>query len=191
MWMLFSTAAGALTSVLITTLFKVANYFTGQPRQTRFKSTAASPRTKTTYRKESTPPPASPPPSASKEEYASSDTFDDWNSDRNQDDDWNFDERPREAPTSRQQVEDFQDSKTYERPQQPKSSSQSGSVYSYNYREPKNTAVGKTESVYDADYRVIIPPYQPPTSNQTEGEDDDWGFFDDEDSEDENKPSRR
>ncbi len=61
-----------------------------------------------------------------------------------------------------------QDSQTYERQQEPKSSSQSGSVYSYSYREPKNTAVGKTESVYDADYRVIIPPYQPPTTDQAD-----------------------
>jgi len=58
---------------------------------------------------------------------------------------------------------------------------QSGSVYSYSYNEPKNTAVGKSESVYDADYRVIIPPYQPPTTHQVE--EDDWGIFDDDDSE--------
>ncbi|MDZ7961929.1 MAG: LapA family protein [Aulosira sp. DedQUE10] len=191
MWMLFATAAGALTSVFITSLFKISSYFVGQPRQTRFKSATASPRTKTTFRKEPTPPASQPPP-ASKTEKTSSDEFDDWNT-NNQNDDWNLDENPREVSNTRQQSQEFSDSKTYERPQQPQSSSQSGSVYSYNYREPKNTAVGKTESIYDADYRVIIPPYQPPTPNQAnDGDDDDWGFFDDEDDfQDEDKRPRK
>ncbi|MBD0266213.1 MAG: LapA family protein, partial [Tolypothrix sp. Co-bin9] len=72
---------------------------------------------------------------------------------------------------------------TYERPQQPKSSSQSGTVYSYGYRDPNNSGVGKTETVYDADYRVIIPPAaQKPSSPENDwesskdDEDDDWKF---------------
>jgi len=194
MWMLFATAAGALTSVFITSLFKISNYFVRQPRQTRFKSTTASPRTKTIFEKEPTPPSTSQPPPASKTENTSSDGFDDWNT-NNQDDDWNYDENPREASNTRHQSEEFSKSKTYERPQKPQSSSQSGSVYSYNYREPKNTAVGKTESIYDADYRVIIPPYQPPTTNQVnndDDDDDDWGFFDEEDDfrEEDERPRR-
>jgi len=188
-WMLFSTAAGAFTSVFITTLFKVSNYFVGQQRQTRFKSTATSPRTQKTSREEPTPPPASPP-QTSKQEYTSSEAVDDWNTDGSSDD-WDFDEKPPQAQTPKQQTPKSSDSQTYERQQEPKSSSGSGSVYSYNYRDPKNTAVGKTESIYDADYRVIIPPYQPPSNNQPD-EDDDWGFFeDDEDSKDKDKPSRR
>ncbi|QIR39170.1 LapA family protein [Tolypothrix sp. PCC 7910] len=191
MWMLFATAAGALTSVFITSLFKISNYFVGQPRQTRFKSTTASPRTKTTFRKETTPPPTSTPPPASNTENTSNDEFDDWNT-NNQDDDWNFEQNPREASNTQQQSQDFAESKSYERPQQPQSSSKSGSVYSYNYREPKNTSVGKTESIYDADYRVIIPPYQPPTPNQENDDDDDWSFFEDEDDfQDENERPRK
>jgi hypothetical protein len=186
-WMLFSTAAGAFTSVFITSLFKLSNYFVGQQRQTRFKSTATSPRTQKTPREEPTPPPASPS-RTSKQEYTNSEAFDDWNTDGSNDD-WDFEEKPQPAQTPKQQTQKSSDSQTYERQQEPKSSSQSGSVYSYNYREPKNTAVGKTESIYDADYRVIIPPYQPPTNNQAD-DDDDWGFFnDDEDSQD--KPPRR
>lgn len=42
--------------------------------------------------------------------------------------------------------------------QEPKTESWSGSVYSYGYKEPSGSAVGRTESVYDADYRVITPP---------------------------------
>jgi hypothetical protein len=96
-------------------------------------------------------------------EYTSSNEFDDWETDNNEDNDWEETEQP----------------KTYDRPQTPTSGSQSGSVYSYSYKEPKNTAAGKTESVYDADYRVIIPPYQPPAEEQSE--DDDWDFLADDD----------
>lgn len=188
MWMLLATTAGALTSLFITSLLKISNYLVGQQRQTRFKSAATSPRSQANYKKQPTPPSASPPPPASKAENTYSDEFDDWNT-NNQDDDWNFEEKPREEFNSRPQTEEFSESQTYERQQKPQSSSQSGSVYSYNYREPKNTAVGKTESIYDADYRVIIPPYQPPTTNEAAEDDDDWSFFDDEDSEDE-RPRR-
>ncbi|XHR84348.1 MAG: LapA family protein [Gloeotrichia echinulata GP01] len=186
MWILFSTTAGALTSVLMTTLFNLANYFAGLQRQTPFASAAASPHTKATPREQPTGAPSNPPPPTSK-----TDTFDDWTY-NSRDDDWNFDEQSQQAPTSKAQSPEFQDSQTYERPQEPKSSSQSGSVYSYNYREPKNTAVGKTESIYDADYRVIIPPYQPPTSNQADqADEDDWTFLEDDDFDDENDRNRR
>jgi hypothetical protein len=41
--------------------------------------------------------------------------------------------------------------------------------------------VGKTESIYDADYRVIIPPYQPPSTKKSDNDtDDDWDFLTDE-----------
>lgn len=46
----------------------------------------------------------------------------------------------------------------FETDQSPKSESWSGSVYSYGYRDPENTGVGKTESIYDAEFRVIVPP---------------------------------
>jgi hypothetical protein len=49
--------------------------------------------------------------------------------------------------------------------------------------------------VYDADYRVIIPPYEPsttnPVDNQADDDDEDWKFFEDDDFEDEDKPSRK
>lgn len=46
----------------------------------------------------------------------------------------------------------------YEVPKSPTSEYRSGSIYSYSYRKPENTGVGITESVNDAEYRVIIPP---------------------------------
>ena len=42
--------------------------------------------------------------------------------------------------------------------------------------------MGKTESVYDADYRVITPPYR---ETNTPKDEEDWGFEDDDDFEDE------
>lgn len=189
-WILFSTATGAFTSVLIATLFNLSNYFVAGQRQTPDRRSTTVPRAKATQREEPTSRPTSPPPPASKKEQPTSDVFDDWETNGSRDDDWNFDEKSEEASTSNPQTQPARDSKTYERQSEAKSSSQSGSVYSYSYREPKNTAVGKTESVYDADYRVIIPPYQPPTTNQAD--DDDWEFFDDdEDFEDDDKRSRR
>ncbi len=49
-------------------------------------------------------------------------------------------------------------------------------VYSYSYRKQKDKGVNKTDDVYDANYRVIVPPYQ---SNQEQSledknEDEDW-----------------
>ncbi|MBW4687371.1 MAG: LapA family protein [Komarekiella atlantica HA4396-MV6] len=191
MWILFSTATGAFTSIAIATLFKLSNYFAGGQRQSSYKSTASS-RAKATRREEPTSSPASPPPPASKTKYPTSDEFDDWETNSSGDDDWNFDEKPEQQPTPSTKTQQVKDSKTYERQQpEPKSTSESGSVYSYSYREPKNTAAGKTESIYDADYRVIIPPYQPPTTNQQDADDDDWKFFDDDDSEDGDDRSRR
>ena len=60
---------------------------------------------------------------------------------------------------------------------EPKTQFQSGSLYSYSYRDPSDSGVGKTESVYnkpsaqDAEYRVLTPPYRPP-AEETAADDD-------------------
>jgi uncharacterized integral membrane protein len=187
MWVLFSTLAGALTSLFISILWKLSNYFGRQQRQTPLKSATRSPRTTATSREEPKTPPYRPSPTANKTETTNSNAFDDWETNDSDNDDWGFNEQPTPAPPPQREPKP----QTYERQQEPISGSQSGSVYSYSYREPKNTAVGKTESVYDADYRVIIPPYQPPTTNQVDNDDDDWEFFEDNDFEDdENNPRK-
>ncbi len=195
MWILFSTAAGAVTSLLITTLLKVSNYFGGQQRQRPYKSAGTSPRTKATSREEPQQPSYRPSTAASNTESTTSNEFDDWETNDSRNDDWDFDEPQPEAPTPSPQTPPYRDSQTYERQQEPQSRTQSGSVYSYNYRDPKNTAVGKTESVYDADYRVIIPPYEPSTTNQVDEQanedDDDWKFFEDDDVENDDQQPRK
>ena len=115
---------------------------------------------------------------------------DDWVDDdrvKSKNDDWEDEE---DLPLGSQEVK--QNPKSYEFPQQAKTQSWSGSVYSFGYREPQDTGVGKTESVYDANFRVITPPYTPPPSfnldkqnsndiNDEEEEDDeeDWGLDND------------
>ncbi len=66
--------------------------------------------------------------------------------------------------------------------EEPETSDQSDSVYSYSYRKPGNSGVGKSETVYDAKYRVINPPYKT-VAKQPEEDEEDWGFEDDEEFE--------
>ncbi|MBD2440024.1 LapA family protein [Nostoc sp. FACHB-110] len=187
MWILFITTAGAFTSVLITTLFKISSYFQGQPRQkTQAKSAATSRRVSAPSREEFKSTPFTSPSSARQNQTPATEEFDDWETSNNNDD-WDFEEQSEQTPRP-QPERNFEPE---ERQQQPKTASKSGSTYSYSYREPKNTAVGKTESVYDADYRVIIPPYkQPENETASTSDDDDWSFFEDDEFEDDEKPRK-
>jgi hypothetical protein len=175
LWILFSTFAGAFTCVLITVLGKfTADGMAVEPK-TSVKKTPPSNRVN--------PRPVEPPSysrtsPSNQREYTTNQEFDDWDSNSNQDD-WDFDGQS-----------SVENPKTSAPQPQPKNNSQSG-VYSYSAQEPKNTSVGKTESIYDADYRVIIPPFNPPGTEKPE-EEDDWGdLFTDDDFEDDQDSSRR
>lgn len=50
--------------------------------------------------------------------------------------------------------------------------SRSESMYAYGDRNPNESGVGQSESVYDADYRVIVPPSN--TQIQPDDDDEDW-----------------
>jgi uncharacterized integral membrane protein len=82
--------------------------------------------------------------------------------------DWNIEEPPQEN-FDRQNLQDKET---------PPSSSRSSSVYSYSYREAKNksTTPDKKERIYDANYRVISPPYRQEENRKIEDEDneEDW-----------------
>ena len=182
-WILISLAAGAFTSLLLAGLFKLSNYFARRSLALRRNVKAPPPRA-SAQRSEapkaaatsSKPDTDSTPPSDS----------DDWESgSTNDDDDWDFEEDTDKARNYSSQ-NTVRDSTSYEVSTEPKSGYQSGSVYSYSYREPSNSGVGKTESVYDANYRVVTPPYrQTDTAKEDEDwgvdEDEDWGFDDDDD----------
>ena len=79
----------------------------------------------------------------------------------------------------------------YETEQTPKTESWSGSVYSYGYRDTGEgeSGVGQSESVYDADYRVIVPP--PNTQIQSDDDEEDWEEEDWKEDEPENGPDLR
>ncbi|TAE54670.1 MAG: LapA family protein [Nostocales cyanobacterium] len=175
LWILFSITAGGLTSVLVSTLFKLTNIFaisTPPSSTTTSSTTSKPPRVKNTSQAENISPGRSSQTFVSEDNDVEDEDFDDWNLD-NSNDDWDF-AQPRQTRKSQ----------TSSKQQTPKNLSDSDSVYSYSSQTPKNTAVGKTESVYDADYRVIIPPYQPSDTNQNQDNDDDWGFFEDDEDED-------
>ncbi|MDZ4876426.1 MAG: hypothetical protein CLLPBCKN_005846 [Chroococcidiopsis cubana SAG 39.79] len=235
-WILFSVAAGAITSIFIASCFQIASYF-AQPRAKKQRRRAA--KTSTRFASEEKNPNKTPdPPKTNTYSYTASSPrptqpsvqeSDGWDTTAN--DDWNFTEDTEPAtqdPPDRQEYTDRvvadrkrssnldddwdyvpQDTqrqpqerqKNYasdetnrptsndtNEPNEPNSSDRSASVYSYSAREPKNSGIGRTESVYDAEYRVLTPPYKqqntssPPPSNRPQNnDDDDWGFVDDED----------
>ena len=210
MWMLLSTAAGALTSLLISSLVQFSSRGVRQQRQTSSYEPFDSPRVnkrtpqeKAPKQKEfkeriSTPPPPSPQPSDRFEDSYD----DDWDLDRNVNDDWDSEEReyfeekeyitsnPRSNYTKVQAPD-----RDYEDFREPENDYDSAAdSYSYDKSDLKDLRVGKTESVYDADYRVIVPPSSQPTTPDTSDnsdnkkDDDDWDFLEEEFSED--KPPR-
>ncbi len=207
MWMLLGAAAGALTSLLISSLLQLSSRYVTQQRQTTSYSPSDSPRVnKRTSRdnefqeRKATPTPPSTPQSPDEFEN----TYDDWDLDRNLNDDWDFEQREYfeqgeySGRLPRSQYTKIQDDRDYEDFREPENDYKSAdSSYSYNKRDLKNSGVGKTESIYDADYRVIIPPPNPSTTSNTsddsdnnDSHDEDWGFLD-EDFDSDDKPSPR
>ncbi|MGC9526157.1 MAG: LapA family protein [Limnospira sp.] len=75
----------------------------------------------------------------------------------------------------------------YETQQVPNKESWSGSVYSFGYRNSEESGVGRPESVFDADYRLITPLGSQPTQIQSDSEDSE---FEDDDLEGETPPRR-
>jgi len=231
-WILFSVAAGAITSIFIAICFQISSYF-AQPRPKKQRRRAAKNSTRFATEEKNTNTTPNPPKtsysytaaSSSQQTQTSVQEADGWDTATN--DDWDFSEdtEPTRQDTDRkeytdrvaadrrrsstpqddweyvpqdtqQQPQDRQrsytsdetDRPTNNEPNELKSSDRSASVYSYSAREPRNSGVGRTESVYDAEYRVLTPPYRqqnpspPPPSNRPQNnDDDDWGFIDDED----------
>ena len=143
---------------------------------------------RTTFQQE-TPNPVGAKDFAQSATYAAPDDEDDWVSDGSKsgsvgsDDDWGEDDRDLPAGPPVNDVAGA-NPRDYEAKQEAKSKSWAGSVYSYGYRDPNQSGVGQTESVYDAEYRVLVPPLDPipkpdraqaPKNPSVETEDD-WGL---------------
>jgi uncharacterized integral membrane protein len=138
-------------------------------------------------------PPPPNPPNVKQPVDAIDDGEDDWVSDSSKnrypsgDEDWGEETENPARPTVNDAT--AANRRDYETKQEPKSKSWTGSVYSFGYRDPSKSGVGETESVYDAEYRVLVPPdgaipqagnKEIPNSNSDE-DDEDWGLDDDDD----------
>ncbi len=178
-WILGALVAGVITYLLIYGTFGLSNYLFKKKLQ------PARPRSRKSQHQDQ--------PGESRDKYSQSQGISDSQSSFNLnkdseaiEEDENFDDWEKGPPkvshswdgsTSEQDIEEPEESvnqsstqKNYEAEQQPKTESWSGSVYSYGYREPSGSGVGQTESVYDADYRVITPPPPPESSKPSENE---------------------
>lgn len=170
LWILFSVVAGALSALLISGLFKMSNYFAQSQVKRRNKvenPPPSRPQQRTVRQQYTASTTVQPPPAATS---TTNDAIDDWSTDNTSNDDWSFGDTPAENLSS----DSRQEPKTYEVSPPPPNTA-SDSVYSYT--RDRNSGVGRTESIYDADYRVIKPPYG--AANPTQGDDEDWGFEDD------------
>lgn len=180
-WILAAVALGVVTVLVIASLLRLSNYFSvRQARQsTPTMGDRPTPTPKVNLPKAKMPQqediqdsfsprqPATPPNNVA-------DKFDD-----DDDEDETYESRGdfREI---------YQSSPPYAARQEPTLKDKPNSSYSYSYREPPGTGVGKAQSIYDAEYRVIIPPYQTPMSEPEPppNEGDDWGLTEDDDFED-------
>ncbi|GBF80852.1 LapA family protein [Aphanothece sacrum] len=187
-WVLLGSLAGMFTSLIIQSL-------TRSPQSAKTKS-PKSPRRKPPQPSAKKP---SPPPPPKKSDWEVP-NLRDWEKPEPEEDDWNIEEPPTEPTISyrsaKPPVEPFapeREAVKFEVEQSPKSSSREGSVYSYTYRElrdrketpetsPESRGIearkGQTpEQVYDANYRVITPPYRNPQDSVTdeeEGDQEEW-----------------
>jgi uncharacterized integral membrane protein len=137
LWILGAITAGILTTLVITALFGLTSYTARRSG----RRTKRPPVEQNSYNDYSYTPPSNRGPETRIQ--------DDWEEDAS---DW-FDDSGdwTDGSTARSRRTD------YEVRQNPKSGSRSGSTYSYTYRAPRSTP-DPSQSVVDADYRVIIPP---------------------------------
>jgi uncharacterized integral membrane protein len=92
--------------------------------------------------------------------------WDDW---EDEPEDSRYEDRPLSEEDTRPRRTDF------EVRQEPVARYQSGTIYSYSYRDAedrRDSSVGKSENVYDAEFRVITPPYHPEAPESEEPEPD-------------------
>ncbi len=156
LWIILFTGAGLLTSLLLQNL----NYLS-KPREKAKKQVEK----KQSLRDKFRPSKQKPAPRT----YRDSD----W--EEEEEDEWNIEEPPTEPtvlprnPPQERKLEDKTPS--IEAEKQPKSTVQSNSTYSYSYRKSNsegnslNKESNSRDDVYDANYRVIIPPIN--TNNTT------------------------
>jgi hypothetical protein len=189
-WVLGAIGLGSATTLTVSVLFGLSSFVTRQTVRSQVRRTVAdgsAPNQRTARRppeddaawqdwrgydqtpNQPAPDPTRTPPSA--------DPADDWEQPRS--DDWDDglgsrSDRPRSQPEAARSTRLGSD---FEMPQTPKRTPRTGSVYSSSYRESEPPA-DPSQSVVDADYRVLVPPHRPfEPPPPPEDNADDW--FDD------------
>lgn len=197
--------------------FKSSSTRRTKPSTHNYSQRYSSAQTESRSRPVSDPQPKSAPRNKTQEydDYREYDDYDDWEN-AGKVDDWNFEDEREEAsgyyrdtevrnPNPPQSNRSTTNRSTTNRSttnrsttnRSTKSNDYSDSSYSYDSSEAKNSGVEKTESVYDADYRVINSPYKPSSTNQFDEEKnrqddyDEWDFLEDDDFEVEDKRPRK
>ncbi|WP_171974830.1 hypothetical protein [Leptolyngbya sp. 'hensonii'] len=216
-WVLAAIAAGATTTLILSLLLRVSTYFSLGPvkRKVRWRGDdRPSPGFRSRAPQPSSPPAdSSPPRSQVDSEAATSDRarvvdrtgadedyFDEDLIDEEDDFVDQMDPAPRRSsPRSPHQ--------TTAKPRVA-AKPRDDSGYSYSYRDPANFGAGRREAVYDAEYRVIVPPHNvredsipkpppsysppPPPQRTASSDEEDWGFdFDDNEEFVDEEPNRR
>ncbi|MDJ0694162.1 LapA family protein [Mastigocoleus sp. MO_188.B34] len=206
-WILISIIAGAIAYELIASLLKLPNirqpqdtfksFSNRRDRQTKTSTRGYSQRYSTAAESRSEDNSTSPPRDTNRNQTRQYDSYDSWEN-AGEVDDWDFEDE-REETSAYYQDTKVRDTNTSRNNQTTRSRSNDDdfdsdsdfdSGYSYNSREEKNSGVGRAESIYDADYRVITSPYKSSSAeqfdeakNQEEDYDDEWDFLEDDDFE--------
>jgi len=222
LWMLTAIAAGAATTIAISSLFSLSR-FTAVRRSNKQRPAASRPAPESrpwvaawTKRNERRNEARANPPNSAKtriqddwENRQTSEEWDDWEEESpsstsrssfssagtpaetrdRSDEDWDnwegYTEADRISGNSRPPVRT-----DFEAKQAPVAQKQSGSLYSVSY-EKAEADPQRPNEVYDADYRVIVPPFSPNSDPAPRQEEEDWGFDDDDDITDEPRPRPR
>lgn len=209
LWIVLAIVAGILTALVINALFITSNYLA--IRDSRFRRSPTPPRSRPFeasrpsgaapaeptgsrsqepddpdsrsdswfYQAPRSQPPRSPAPSSASKRYETPTRASDYQRPAEADlDDW---ERPMREDWGDEAPENSRDRRA------PSPASPPSSTYSYSQRQPRESDRGRSDSVVDADYRVIVPPYRPidapPPTSEPEESAEDW-FEDDRDATD-------
>jgi uncharacterized integral membrane protein len=132
-WLLIAVGLGVLTGILILGLLRLSRYLTWRQMLSSGDRSTASGQSKT----------GGNPRSASTAQSFYTDPADE------------FDDQPVDRANH------LREEWSYEKAQPERKGRQSGSTYSYSYKDAQASGAGRPESVYDADYRVITPPHRP------------------------------
>jgi uncharacterized integral membrane protein len=184
-WLFAFTLAGVLTS-LIWQLFNRFGYPAVKPRElaepTNFNyepenlsGFEAERRTISEERRSTPEPNRQPSPSVFENNNVSRS---DWEDTQNNND-WNIEQPPSVTIKDSRINSQTEQAKSYDTNQEPTNVQRSGSTYSYTYREASNDRSQEKKEepkIYDANYRMINPPYKPveERDNSQDEDDEDW-----------------